>query len=164
MTEPASPHASDATQAEGRSPRAIVTWMAARNPVFKLLACEILHAERGHTRLAMPIGDNVINTFGAMHGGMIFAFADLCFGFTANAAQNVRGVSSSGEIHWLAPGIGGDRLIGDAHEVWREGRNGIYHVYLTQEGKGDTIAIVHGRMRFIGGPVVVDDDVKTVSR
>ncbi|MEO1719720.1 MAG: hotdog fold thioesterase [Pseudomonadota bacterium] len=144
----------DATEATPPAAE-IVAWMASNNPVFKLLQCEIIHAERGATRLAMPIGPDMINTFGAMHGGMIFAFADLCFGFTANAARNIKGVSSSGEIHWLAPGLSGDRLIGDAREVWREGRNGLYDVYLSNEGNGDTVAIVHGRMRFIGGPVMV---------
>lgn len=137
-------------------PIEIIRWMAARNPVFKLLQCEIIEAVQGRTRLAMPISDQVINTFGAMHGGMIFAFADLCFGFTANGAENVMGVSSSAEVHWLAPGAAGDRLIGDAEQVWRKGRNGLYDVKLWNEAQGDMVAIVHGRMRFVGGPVMTD--------
>ncbi|MEO0670816.1 MAG: hotdog fold thioesterase [Pseudomonadota bacterium] len=135
----------------------IVRWMAANNPVFALLKCEIRHASSGRTCLAMPITPELANTFGAMHGGMIFAFADLCFGFTANAAQNVKGVSSSAEIHWLAPGKVGTTLIGDAKETWREGRNGLYDVYLDDEESGEMIAIVHGRMRFIGGEVMPTD-------
>ncbi|MGF1651155.1 MAG: PaaI family thioesterase [Hyphomicrobiaceae bacterium] len=131
-----------------------IRWMAARNPVFQWLGCEIVEASHGRTRLAMPITEKVSNTFGAMHGGLIFAFADLCFGFTANAAENIMGVSASGEIHWLAPGIIGDRLIGEASQVWRKGRNGLYDVKMWNETQGDVVAIVHGRMRFLGGPVI----------
>lgn len=141
--------------------REIVEWMAARNPIFKMMQCEILISEPGFTRLAMPISPDMGNTFGVMHGGMMFAFADLCFGFTANAAQNLKGVSASAEIHWMAPGEVGGRLVGDATEVWRKGRNGLYDVMLKNGEEGDVIAIVHGRMRFIGGPVVVDDDAPT---
>lgn len=132
----------------------IITWMAARNPVFQMFACEILEAEHGRTKMAMPMTATVANTFGMLHGGLCFAFADLCFGFTANAAENIKGVSSSAEIHWLAPGIVGDRLIGEARQVWRVGRNGLYDVMMWNEAKGDMVAIVHGRMRFIGGPVM----------
>lgn len=131
-----------------------VRWMAARNPVFQMYACEVLEAEHGRTRLAMPMLPQVANTFGHLHGGLSFMFADLCFGFTANAAENIKGVSSSAEIHWLAPGIVGDRLIGEAKQVWRAGRNGLYDVTMWNEAQGDVVAIVHGRMRFIGGPVV----------
>ena len=86
--------------------------------------------------------------------GLIFAFADICFGFTANAAKNQKGVSASAEIHWVSPGIIGDRLIGEAQEVWRKGRNGLYDVRMWNERQGETVAIVHGRMRFVGGTVM----------
>ena len=135
----------------------LITAMAARNPVYQLLQCELLEAERGRSVLAMPMTETVGNTFGILHGGLCFAFADLCFGFTANAAENIRGFSSSAEIHWLAPGLVGDRLIGEATEVWRRGRNGLYDVKMWNEKQGDTVAIVHGRMRFVGGPVLDAD-------
>ena len=128
-----------------------VHWMAANNPVFQRYRCEILEAEHGRTKLAMPMGEEVGNTFGNLHGGLCFMFADLCFGFTANAAENIMGVSASAEIHWLAPGLIGDRLIGEAKQKWRRGRNGLYDVTMWNERQGDVVAIVHGRMRFIGG-------------
>ena len=140
--------------ATGPSAREIVDWMGSVNPVFQLLECEVLEARAGFTRLAMPVTLKISNTFGVAHGGIVFAFADLCFGFTANAAGNVKGVSSSAEIHWLSSGTVGDRLIGTANEVWRKGRNGLYDVQITSEASGAMIALVHGRMRFIGGRVV----------
>jgi acyl-CoA thioesterase len=150
----------DPTPPASMTTREIVEWMAARNPIYQMMRCEILIAEPGHVRLAMPITPEMSNTFGVMHGGMMFAFADLCFGFTGNGAQNVKGVSASAEIHWMAPGNVGEQLVGDATEVWRKGRNGLYDVKLMNGVDGDVIAIVHGRMRFIGGPVVVPDEPK----
>jgi|GEM_PF-5647801 len=136
------------------SARAIIEHMTALNPVYELLAIELLEAEPRRSKFAMPLNAKIGNTFGLAHGGLIFAFADICFGFTANAAQNVKGVSASAEIHWLSPGLIGDRLIGEAREVWRQGRNGLYDVRLWNERQGETVAIVHGRMRFIGGKVI----------
>lgn len=132
----------------------VMRHMASINPVFQFLEIEILAASHGSGTFAMPVKHEVTNTFGNCHGGITFAFADICFGFTANAARNERGVSSSAEIHWLAPGRVGDRLVGEAREVWREGRNGLYDVTIRDERTGDTVAIVHGRMRFIGGQVM----------
>ena len=48
----------------------------------------------------------------------------------------------------------GDRLIGEAREIWHEGRNGLYDVTIKNEHTGTVVAIVHGRMRFVGGRVL----------
>lgn len=156
MAKPTEGETSPAGQGGPALPAAldIMRYMAAQNPVFQFLRIEILEAVHGRARFAMPVRREVTNTFGNCHGGITFAFADICFGFTANAARNEKGVSSSAEIHWLAPGLVGDRLIGDAREVWHEGRNALYDVTITNEHTGTVVAIVHGRMRFIGGKVM----------
>ena len=136
------------------SAMAIMRHMAGQNPVFQFLQIEILEAGHERARFAMPVRREVTNTFGNCHGGITFAFADICFGFTANAARNEKGVSASAEIHWLAPGLIGDRLIGEAREIWHEGRNGLYDVTIKNEHTGTVVAIVHGRMRFVGGRVL----------
>lgn len=147
--------ADEADRADNRPPPAvIIDYMRELNPVYQMLAIECLEARQGYSKFAMPMTPSLGNTFGMTHGGLIFAFADICFGFTANAARNEKGVSSSAEIHWLSPGLIGDRLIGECHEVWRKGRNALYDVTLSNERQGEVVAIVHGRMRFIGGAVM----------
>lgn len=136
------------------TPFAIITWMGSVNPVYQLLGIELIEARPGFTRFVMPVSKDISNTFGVAHGGMVFAFADVCFGFTANATHNTKAVSSSAEIHWLSSGRVGDRLIGETTEVWQKGRNGLYDVRIISETTGELIALVHGRMRFIGGAVV----------
>jgi len=143
------------TSASGpTSPLAVMRWMASVNPVFKLLQVEIIEVGERSSRLAMPVTPAFSNTYGVAHGGIVFTFGDTCFGFTANATTNLRALSASAEIHWTASGQVGDRLIGDTTEVWRKGRNGLYDVRITSERTGELVALVHGRMRFIGGAVI----------
>ena len=132
--------------------RRLIDEMAKRNPVFRLLGIEIELAEPGHTRFAMTMRAELTNTFGSGHGGIIFTLADMAFGFTCNAGGE-RALTASAAIDYLAPAPVGARLIADAREVACQGRNVFYDVVISLEG-GDTIAIVRGRMKVLGGPVV----------
>lgn len=139
------------------SPLAIMHWMSRRHPVFHLLQMEILQVGENASRLVMPVTPAISNTYGVAQGGIIFTFADICFGFTANATTNLKGLTTQAEIHWTASGLVGDRLIGETTEVWQKGRNGLYDVRVISEKSQELVAIVHGRVRFIGGAVVDAD-------
>lgn len=143
-----------ATHAAARpaSEREVIAAMALRNPVFRHLGIEVELAEPGHTRFAMTLRQDLTNTFGVGHGGILFTLADMAFGFTCNAA-NVRAMTASAAIDYLAPAPVGARLIADAREVERQGRNVFYDVVIKVDG-GDTIAIVRGRMKVLGGAVI----------
>src|SRR5436190_1711865 len=67
--------------------------------------------------------------FDPRHGGMIFALADMTFGFTCNA-HNERAVTAGATIEMLASPKLGDRVISEAHEVYRKGRNALIDVTL----------------------------------
>ena len=132
--------------------RALIEQMARRNPVFQHLGIDVELAEPGHTRFAMRLRPELTNTFGTGHGGIIFTLADMAFGFTCNA-HGERAMTASAAIDYLAPAPVGERLIADAREVARQGRNVFYDVVISVEG-GDTVAIVRGRMKILGGPVI----------
>lgn len=129
--------------------------MAARNPIYKHLAVEVRLAEPGHTIFAVSLRDDLTNTFGSAHGGVLFTLADLTFGFTCNALGE-RAVTASAAIDYLSPSEIGDELVAEAREVRRAGRNAYYDVEITN-GNGRTLALVRGRMRILGGPVLEDD-------
>ena len=129
----------------------LVHRMAAINPVFKHLGVEVLYAGPGHSRFAMNVRRDLTNTFGVGHGGIVFTLADMAFGFTCNAGGE-RSMTASAAIDYLAPAPLGSRIIADAREVARQGRNVFYDVVVSVEG-GDVIAIVRGRMRLLGGAV-----------
>lgn len=134
------------------SPRELIEAMALRNPVFRHLGIEVLEAERGFSRFAMVVREELTNTFGVGHGGIVFTLADMAFGFTCNAFGE-RAMTASAAIDYLAPAPVGSRLIADAREVARQGRNAFYDVVISIDG-GDTIAIVRGRMRLLGSPTL----------
>jgi acyl-CoA thioesterase len=131
--------------------------MASRNAVFRHLDIEVLEAERGRSKFALVVKPALTNTFDTMHGGMIFALADMTFGFTCNA-QNEKAVTGGATIEMLASPKVGDRVISEAREIYREGRNAILDVTLwIDRGPGEPttiVAHVRGRMRLIGGKVL----------
>jgi acyl-CoA thioesterase len=139
------------------SPRDVITHMASRNAVFQHLQIEVLEAERGRSKFALVVRRELTNTFDTMHGGMIFALADMTFGFTCNA-QNERAVTAGATIEMLSSPQVGDRVVSEAREIYREGRNAILDVTLWIDRGADQprtiVAHVRGRMRLVGGKVV----------
>lgn len=135
-----------------RTPAELIADMAKINPVFQHLGIEVELAEPGHSRFAMVVRDELTNTFGVGHGGIVFTLADMAFGFTCNAGGE-RAMTASAAIDYLAPAPVGTRIVADAREVARQGRNVFYDVVISIDG-GDPIAIVRGRMRLLGGPTL----------
>ena len=144
------------SQVEPTAEFQLIMKMAKRNPVFRHLGIEVELATPGHTRMSMQMRPDLTNTFGVGHGGIIFTLADMAFGFTCNASGE-RAMTASAAIDYLAPTPVDARLVADAREVERQGRNVFYDVTISIAG-GDTIAIVRGRMKVLGGPVVPDQD------
>lgn len=130
-------------------PRQVIEHIMAQSPVMRWLDVEIIDVEPGYTRMAIVVRADIGNIHGSCHGGLIFTLADIAFGMAAQAG-NDRAVSASAEIQFLSPAPVGSRLLAEAREVWRRGKNGIYDVTLSTE-TGETVALVRGRMRFIGG-------------
>lgn len=137
------------------------------------MGIEIIAAGTTSATMQMSVREDMGNTFGICHGGVIFTLADICFGFTANGC-NEKAVTASSEIEFLNPANVGDLLEAQAHQAWRQGRNALYDVRIArvriarvgsagagsagEEFEGvagaraeDVIALVRGRMRFIGG-------------
>jgi len=135
-----------------RTPAELIADMAKINPVFQHLGIEVELAEPGHSRFVMSVRDELTNTFGVGHGGIVFTLADMAFGFTCNAGGE-RAMTASAAIDYLAPAPVGTRIVADAREVARQGRNVFYDVVISTEA-GDVIAIVRGRMRLLGGPTL----------
>lgn len=134
--------------------RALKEKMAAVNPMFQWLGIEVVRAGTQSARFAMPVTERHANTFGVCHGGIVFAFADLAFGFTSNATGE-KAVTASASIEFLKQVPLNVRLIAEVTQTAVSGRNGFYDVVLTIENApDDVVGLVRGRMRLLGGPVV----------
>src|SRR3954471_12671191 len=81
----------------------------------------------GTATVAMTLTQSMVNGHGIGHGGFTFALADSAFAFACNS-YNRRTVAQECEIRYLAPTRLGDRLVAEAVERSREGRDGVYDV------------------------------------
>lgn len=109
----------------------------------------------GTARVAMVVERRMLNGHGTCHGGFIFALADSAFAFACNTDGSVS-VASHCSIAYLRPAREGDRLLAEAEERQREGRQGIYDVRITC---GDAIvAEFRGLSRTTGAKVEFADD------
>ena len=79
------------------TPAELIAEMAKINPVFKHLGIEVDLAEPGHSRFAMTVREELTNTFGVGHGGIVFTLADMAFGLTCNAGGE-RAMTASAAI------------------------------------------------------------------
>lgn len=58
--------------------------MLSLDPYSKWLGMEILSVEIGAVQLGMIIRPEMLNSMGKAHGGITYALADTCFGFSSN--------------------------------------------------------------------------------
>lgn len=136
-------------------PLRVMAYMREVNPAVQMLGIEVVTAEPGRSRFSMKVTRPMCNTFGTLHGGLIFTLADTAFGWTCNA-RNVKGVTAGADIELLSPAYEGELIFADASETYREGRNALYDVRVwTETATGErTIAHVRGRMRLVGGKLI----------
>jgi len=106
----------------------------------------------GEAVLSMTVRADMVNGHDICHGGFVFLLADSAFAFACNA-YDVNTVAASCDISFLKATRLGDRLTAHARETWREGRNGIYDIAVT-DGNGAVVAHFRGKSRTIGGSVI----------
>lgn len=126
--------------------------MWARDKASQGLGMNIERVGPGEAVVTMTVRDDMVNGHDICHGGLIFTLADSAFAFACNA-YNETTVAASCDISFIKAAKLGDRLTAVAREVYREGRNGIYDVVVTDQD-GATVAHFRGRSRAIGGPVI----------
>ena len=126
--------------------------MWARDQASSGLGMAIERIGPGEAVLTMTVRGDMVNGHGSCHGGFIFTLADSAFAFACNS-YNVTTVAASCDIAYLKPARAGDVLSATAREVYREGRNGIYDIAVTDQS-GAAVAQFRGKSRTIGGPVI----------
>lgn len=122
-----------------------VTAMLARDAASAALGIQLLDVGVGRARLRMPVRPDMIQGYGACHGGVLFALADSAFAAACNGRAVGPAVAASAEITWVAPAFAGDVLVADAVEHTRYGRNGVTDVRVTRESDDQLLALFRGR-------------------
>jgi acyl-CoA thioesterase len=106
----------------------------------------------GYACIAMTVREDMTNGHAICHGGFIFTLADSAFAFACNATGQ-RAVASSCQIAYLRPAKLGERLMAEARERYREGRQGITDVTVTA-ADGSVVAEFRGFSRTIPGSLL----------
>lgn len=126
--------------------------MWARDRASQGLGMKLERVGPGEAVITMTVRGDMVNGHDICHGGFTFTLADSAFAFACNS-YNVSTVAASCDISFLKAAKLGDRLTAHAGEVYRDGRNGIYDVVVTDQ-HGNTVAHFRGKSRSIGGPVI----------
>ncbi|MBJ3778211.1 hydroxyphenylacetyl-CoA thioesterase PaaI [Acuticoccus mangrovi] len=113
------------------------------------LGMRIVEVGDGTATLAMAVREDMTNGHGMAHGGFIFTLADSAFAFACNSSGQ-RAVASQCQVAYLRPAMLGDTLTARAVERFKEGRQGITDVTIT-DSSGAVVAEFRGFSRTIPG-------------
>jgi acyl-CoA thioesterase len=116
----------------------IVLAMFDGDAVSRALGIELESAGCGNARVRMRVTDEMVNGYGAVHGGYVFAFADSAFACACNS-HGPKTVAASADITFVAPAHPGDVLVAEATERTRFGRSGIYDVTVRRDDAEATV-------------------------
>jgi acyl-CoA thioesterase len=126
--------------------------MYARDATSRALNVTVLISRAGHCQAQMVVREDMINSHGTCHGGMIFTLADTAFAYASNSENNAT-VASAASITFLRPAWEGETLRAECLERAREKRNGLYDVTVTNDD-GHVVAVFQGTSRTIKGESV----------
>jgi uncharacterized protein (TIGR00369 family) len=121
-----------------------IHWAEA-HPVAELIGLQVTHAEPGHVRLVVQESQWPLNPNGAVHGGMVLAWADHCFGIVAmtTAAPGVIPATATLTAEFVRPAI--PPLTYDAR-VDRSGKTLMFISVEVLNAHGKLCAKVNGTM------------------
>lgn len=138
-------------------PDSIARSLHSRDGSAAAFGIELVEASPDRAVVRMVVRPDMCNGFEIIHGGMTFLLADSAMAFASNAANEVA-LASSASIDWLAPVSIGQQLTATAERRWSGGRSDLWEITVTadadEHGVGEPVAIVQGRTRRVGRPVV----------
>jgi len=106
-----------------------------RDRLARQLGIELTEAGQGSATARMTIRDDMLNGAGKCHGGVIFALADTAFQCACNSHGRLT-VSSAASIQFVRAASGGDELVAECVERFRNRSGGGYDVTVTRVNAG----------------------------
>jgi acyl-CoA thioesterase len=102
---------------------------------------ELLEVSEGKAKAKMDIKKHHLNSFGIVHGGAIFALADLVFALASNSHGNIS-VAINANISYIKAATGGT-LFAEGQEVSINPKLASYAINITDDNN-ELIAIFQG--------------------
>jgi acyl-CoA thioesterase len=122
--------------------QAVARFMSDRDQFARHLGIELLELRPGYSRVRVSLEPYMVNGLGLAHGAVIFAVADFAFAAACNSYGTVA-VALSMDVHFISSPGPGALLFGEAKEIRRGRRTGLYHLAVRDE-QGNLIADLHG--------------------
>jgi acyl-CoA thioesterase len=116
----------------------------------------VIEVLKDRARISMEVRADMLNALSLVHGGVIFALADVALAYAANA-KNLRAATQQASICFLGPARAGDTLVAEASELMVQGRSGVYSV-VVRTADGRDIAALQGSTRLLGGHLLPEKD------
>jgi len=126
--------------------------MIAKDHFSRWLGVEVLDLSEGYCRLQASIREEMLNSFGMVHGGVPFSLADTAFAYACNN-RNARSVALDANMSFIKPTHLGDTVTAEACEIHNGRSTGVYLVTLTNQ-QHETIALFKGTCFRTGKPVL----------
>lgn len=124
------------------NPQQVLEKMLSKDYFTEWLGIKVDHIDLGYCKLHYSIKREMLNGFGTVHGGILFAAADSAFAFACNSS-GILTVALDVNISYTRPATEGDILIVEAKEMHMGNKTGIYEVRTTNE-KNELVAFFKG--------------------
>jgi acyl-CoA thioesterase len=116
--------------------------MLENNPFSRWLGLEIDEVGPGYCRLHFTARPDMLNGFGALHGGVTFSAADSAFAFACNS-HGRQSVGLTVTIDYLDAGQVGDVITVEAREESLKHKIGVYQIRASNQN-GVVLALFKG--------------------
>ncbi len=117
----------------------------ASDPFAQYLGIENVEVFEGKARAHLSVQKYHLNSLGTLHGGTIFALADVVLGAASNSHGRVA-VAIHATISYIKA-ISEGVLTAETEEVSKDAVLGLYNVRVTSD-TGDLVALFQGRVYF----------------
>jgi len=116
--------------------------MVKNDEVAKAFEIKLVEYGKGWCRFSMAVKKGMMNAYGALHGSVIYALADVAFAVACNS-YGVKGVALSMTMQYRRPACENDLLTADAREESRGKTTGLYRIKITNR-EGKLVAVADG--------------------
>jgi len=107
----------------------VVDHMMQKDLFSQWLGITVIEIHEGYSKIKMTVRNEMINSFGIVHGGIAFSLADSAFAFACNN-RNVLSVALDTSINFLKPVHIGDELTAEAKELNNGKSTGLFILQL----------------------------------
>lgn len=124
------------------TPAGITAYMLAHDRFSQWLGIQIDASDAGYCKLHFQVTDQMLNGFGIIHGGVLFAAADSAFAFACNSSGALT-LALDANISFTRPARSGELLTVEAKAIHDGGRTGVYEARVTNATQ-DLVALFKG--------------------